>query len=36
MDHPSLIRPEQHAIFRADKMGKSTLFESERLLVGLN
>ncbi len=36
MDHPSVIRPEQHAVFRPDKMGKSTLFESERLLVGLN
>jgi quercetin dioxygenase-like cupin family protein len=36
MDHPSVIRPEQHAVFRPDKMGKSTLFASERLLVGLN
>ncbi len=36
MDHPCLIRPEEHAVFRTDKMGKSTLFESERLLVGLN
>ena len=30
------IRPEEHAVFRADKMGKATLFESERILVGLN
>ncbi len=36
MDHPSRIRPEDHAAYRADKMGKATLFESERLLVGLN
>lgn len=36
MDHPSAIRPEEHAVFRADKMGKSTLFESPHLLVGLN
>jgi quercetin dioxygenase-like cupin family protein len=36
MDHPCVIRPEEHAVFRPDKMGKSTLFESERLLVGLN
>ena len=36
MDHPSAIRPEEHATFRADKMGKGTLFESERVLVGLN
>ena len=36
MDHPSVIRPADHAEWRADKMGKSTLFESPRLLVGLN
>ena len=36
MDHPSVIRPEDYAEWRADKMGKSTLFESSRLLVGLN
>ena len=34
--HPSAIRPEEHAVFRPDKMGKATLFESARLLVGLN
>ncbi len=36
MEHPSVIRPEEHAAFRPDKMGKSTLFHSPRLLVGLN
>ena len=36
MDHPSAIRPAEHAVFRPDKMGKATLFESPRLLVGLN
>ena len=36
MEHPSIIRPADHAVWRADKMGKSTLFESARLLVGLN
>jgi quercetin dioxygenase-like cupin family protein len=36
MEHPSGIRPEEHAVFRADKMGKATIFESERILVGLN
>ena len=36
MDHPSVIRPSAHAVWRQDKMGKSTLFESPRLLVGLN
>ena len=36
MEHPAAIRPEVHAVFRPDKMGKATLFESPRLLVGLN
>ena len=36
MQHPSAIRPERHAVFDAAKMGKATLFRSERLLVGLN
>ena len=31
-----MIKPADHAEWRADKMGKSTLFESSRLLVGLN
>jgi len=30
------IRPEEHAVFAADKMGKATLFQSDRILVGLN
>lgn len=36
MEHPTVIKPAAHAEWRADKMGKSTLFESPRLLVGLN
>jgi quercetin dioxygenase-like cupin family protein len=36
MDHPSIIRPSDHADWRSDKMGKTTLFKSQRLLVGLN
>lgn len=36
MDHPTAIRPESFASFRPDKMGKATLFESARILVGLN
>ena len=36
MNHPSAIRPEEHAVFNPAKMGKSTLFQSPRLLVGLN
>jgi quercetin dioxygenase-like cupin family protein len=34
--HPDVIRPADYAEWRADKMGKSTLFQSPRLLVGLN
>jgi quercetin dioxygenase-like cupin family protein len=36
MDHPSAIRPEEHAVFEPGKMGKNTLFRSDRLMVGLN
>ncbi len=36
MEHPTPRRPEDHAVYRPDKMGKATLFKSERLLVGLN
>ena len=36
MRQPEPIRPESLASFRPDKMGKSTIFESERILVGLN
>jgi quercetin dioxygenase-like cupin family protein len=35
-EHPDVLRPESFAAFKAEKMGKSTLFESERILVGLN
>ncbi len=36
MDHPTPLRPQQHAVFDTQKMGKSTLFSSKRLVVGLN
>ncbi len=36
IEHPSVIRPGDHAVYSASKMGKSTLFKSGRLLVGLN
>jgi mannose-6-phosphate isomerase-like protein (cupin superfamily) len=36
MQHPSVIRPSALASYSTDKMGKSTIFESARLLVGLN
>ena len=35
-EHPEAIRPAEHAVFHSEKMGKSTLFASERILVGLN
>lgn len=36
MDHPSAIRPAEHAVFNPEKMGKATIFQSERILLGLN
>lgn len=36
IEHPSVIRPADHAVYSAAKMGKSTLFTSGRMLVGLN
>ena len=36
MTHPAVIRPADHAVYDPGTMGKSTLFQSERLLVGLN
>lgn len=36
MEHPVVIKPSVHAAYRADKMGKTTIFESTRFLVGLN
>jgi quercetin dioxygenase-like cupin family protein len=36
MEHPSVIKPGQHAVWQSAKMGKSTLFESPRIMVGLN
>lgn len=36
MEHPEAVRPEEHAVFDAQKMGKATLFRSERVMVGLN
>ena len=34
--HPEAFRPAAFAVFKDEKMGKSTLFESNRILVGLN
>jgi len=36
MEHPTAFRPEQHAVYSPEKMAKATLFQSDRLLVGLN
>jgi quercetin dioxygenase-like cupin family protein len=36
MDHPQVVSLAARAEFRSDKMGKTTLFESPRVLVGLN
>lgn len=36
MDHPTAIRPEAHAVFNPEKMGKATIFKSERIMAGLN
>jgi quercetin dioxygenase-like cupin family protein len=36
MEHPAVIKPADHAQWRPDKMGKSTIYESAQLLVGLN
>jgi mannose-6-phosphate isomerase-like protein (cupin superfamily) len=36
MRHPVPFRPVDHAAFDPDRMGKSTIFRSDRILVGLN
>ena len=36
MDPPVLLRPAEHAVYSPQGMGKATLFQSERMLVGLN
>lgn len=36
MDHPGPIDPRTKAVYAPDRMGKTTLFRSEHLLVGLN
>ena len=36
MTTPAAMRPPEHAVFNDEKMAKSTLFRSERVLVGLN
>ena len=36
MEHPTPINPRDHAVYSPDKMGKSTIFRSERVMVWLN
>jgi len=36
MEHPVPFRPDERAAWDPFKMGKATLYQSDRLLVGLN
>ncbi len=36
MEHPTPIHPRDLAVYSPDKMGKSTIFRAERVMVGLN
>jgi len=36
MEHPTLIHPRDHAVYSPDRMGKSTIFRSAHVMVGLN
>ncbi|HEY5616493.1 MAG TPA: cupin domain-containing protein [Vicinamibacterales bacterium] len=36
MEHPIPIHPRDHAVYSPDTMGKSTIFRSEHVMVGLN
>jgi quercetin dioxygenase-like cupin family protein len=36
MNHPSVIQLREHAKYGPDKMGKNTIYASNRVLVGLN
>jgi quercetin dioxygenase-like cupin family protein len=36
MEHPSVIHPADHAVWSSDRMGKSTIYQSAHLLVGVN
>ncbi len=36
MNHPKAIRPQTFAEFNDERMGKSTIFQSDRVMVGLN
>ncbi len=34
--HPRKIRPQDHASWNPEKMGKSTIFHSKQMLLGVN
>ena len=36
MEHPTVIHPRDYAVYSSDRMGKSTIFRSEHVMVGLN
>ena len=35
-DRIMVMRPEEYAVYNSEKMGKTTLFRSQHVLVGLN
>lgn len=35
-NHPVPLRPERYAVYNPEKMGKATIFRSDRVMVGLN
>jgi len=36
MEQPRVVNPQEHAVYSSEKMGKSTIFQSPRIMVGLN
>src|SRR5437870_13547257 len=36
MQHPAAVHPAEHAVYDSQKMGKSTIYRSDGILVGLN
>ena len=36
MEHPRIITPSNETNYNPEKMGKATIFQSDRMLVGLN
>ena len=36
IEHPTPIDPQEYAVYAPGRMGKSTIFRSDRIMVGLN